>query len=163
MLHSTRHCCPSYGVSFGWGRVLVPPPLCAWVRNQNSVFLLQILMTPPNFQPPGVQLFPFYYQHQHLPSATICSSALVAEVPALHWAPSPAVSFLPGGILCPISVQNQSACPLHPLKRPKHGGRVVHPGRNVHGGEGGCAAKHKPQTLRTPEVHPCGIPSPGSC
>lgn len=81
------------------------------------------------------------------------------------------MSLTPRAAVLPLSLLGGSLC-SHQCPKLKHvllvpsaalqgWGEVVHPSRDVHGGERGCSEEHKPQTLRTTETHPCGIPSPG--
>lgn len=45
-------------------------------KEPGAHVLLQVLMTPPSLHPSGLQFCPFYYQHQCLPPAPLCSLLL---------------------------------------------------------------------------------------
>lgn len=136
-----------------------PPPPHVWERSRE----LQMLMTPLSLHPPGLQFCPFYYPHQHLPPSPLCSLLL------LWWLQSqPSVShFLlpcPSCLVAsrvPSASKTEAHVPCALRSTPRMGGKRSI--RDVRGWVGGCSVEHKPQTLRTTEVHPCGIPSPGSC
>lgn len=55
---------------------LSPTSPCVGKELGACVFL-QMLLTRPSLDPPGLQFCPFYYQHQRLPPAPLCSLLLL--------------------------------------------------------------------------------------